>query len=118
MQVHGRTISLAKPGRKARLPSPNPHRPTLHRVHAFHAPSPVQRNTEFGYSRKDVMLIGGGLTGAGFALYYGLQVGAATAAPLLFWHVQGPAGRLRRHRCQWPGLFCFLRSPPPVLLVI
>ncbi|PSC67626.1 hypothetical protein C2E20_8723 [Micractinium conductrix] len=33
----------------------------------------IKRNTEFGYSRKDVMLIGGGLTGAGFALYYGLQ---------------------------------------------
>ena len=33
-----------------------------------------QRNTEFGYSRKDVILIGGGLIGAGYALYYGLQV--------------------------------------------
>ncbi|EFN53985.1 hypothetical protein CHLNCDRAFT_13261, partial [Chlorella variabilis] len=31
------------------------------------------RNTEFGYSRKDVLIIGGALTGAGFALYYGLQ---------------------------------------------
>lgn len=27
----------------------------------------------FGYTRKDVMLLGGGLTGAGFASYYGLQ---------------------------------------------
>jgi len=27
----------------------------------------------FGYTRKDVMLIGGGLTGAGYGAYYGLQ---------------------------------------------
>lgn len=27
----------------------------------------------FGYTRADVMLIGGGVTGAGFAAYYGLQ---------------------------------------------
>lgn len=40
------------------------------------APCPLQRNTEFGYSRKDVILIGAGLIGAGYALYYGLQVGA------------------------------------------
>lgn len=32
-----------------------------------------KRNTEFGYSRKDVILIGAGLIGAGYALYYGLQ---------------------------------------------
>ena len=35
----------------------------------------LQRNTEFGYSRKDVILIGAGMIGAGYALYYGLQVG-------------------------------------------
>jgi hypothetical protein len=28
---------------------------------------------EFGYSRKDVMLIGGGLIALGYAMYYGLQ---------------------------------------------
>lgn len=33
-----------------------------------------QKNTEFGYSRKDIILIGAGLIGFGFALYYGLQV--------------------------------------------
>lgn len=30
-------------------------------------------NTEFGYSRKDVILIGIGLFGIGYALYYGAQ---------------------------------------------
>ena len=30
--------------------------------------------TEFGYSRKDVLLIGGGLIGLGYGMYYGLQV--------------------------------------------
>jgi Protein of unknown function (DUF3007) len=34
---------------------------------------PVQYNKDFGYSRKDVILIGAGLTGLGYALYYGLQ---------------------------------------------
>ena len=34
----------------------------------------LQKNTEFGYSRKDIILIGAGLIGFGFALYYGLQV--------------------------------------------
>lgn len=34
----------------------------------------MQKNTEFGYSRKDIILIGAGLIGFGFALYYGLQV--------------------------------------------
>lgn len=32
-----------------------------------------QKSTEFGYSRKDVLLIGFGIFGGGFALYYGLQ---------------------------------------------
>ncbi|GAB4819534.1 hypothetical protein N2152v2_006580 [Parachlorella kessleri] len=30
-------------------------------------------NTEFGYSRKDVILIGVGIIGVGYGLYYGLQ---------------------------------------------
>ena len=30
-------------------------------------------NTEFGYSRKDIFLIGGGLIALGYAMYYGLQ---------------------------------------------
>lgn len=33
----------------------------------------VQYNTEFGYSRKDVLLITFGLVALGYALYYGLQ---------------------------------------------
>ena len=33
----------------------------------------MQKSTEFGYSRKDVLLIGFGIFGGGFALYYGLQ---------------------------------------------
>ncbi|KAK9824533.1 hypothetical protein WJX72_011140 [[Myrmecia] bisecta] len=32
-----------------------------------------KKSTEFGYSRKDVLLIGGGLIGLGYAMYYGLQ---------------------------------------------
>jgi hypothetical protein len=31
-------------------------------------------NKEFGYSRKDVILIGVGLIALGYAMYYGLQV--------------------------------------------
>lgn len=33
----------------------------------------VVYNKEFGYSRKDVLLIGAGLIGLGYAMYYGLQ---------------------------------------------
>ena len=33
----------------------------------------VQESVEFGYTRKDVILIGAGLIGAGYALYYGAQ---------------------------------------------
>lgn len=33
----------------------------------------MQYNTEFGYSRKDIILIGAGLIGLGYVLYYGLQ---------------------------------------------
>ena len=33
----------------------------------------MQYSTEFGYSRKDVLLIGGGLLALGVALYNGLQ---------------------------------------------
>lgn len=33
----------------------------------------LQYSTEFGYSRKDVLLIGGSLLGLGFGLYYGVQ---------------------------------------------
>ena len=38
-----------------------------------------QKNTEFGYSRKDVILIGGGLIGLGYAGYYGLQAAGLDA---------------------------------------
>ncbi|DBB11550.1 TPA: hypothetical protein ACH3X3_006947 [Trebouxia sp. C0006] len=33
------------------------------------------KNTEFGYSRKDVLIIGVSIFGGGFAMYYGLQAG-------------------------------------------
>jgi Protein of unknown function (DUF3007) len=33
----------------------------------------MQYNKEFGYSRKDVILIGVGLIALGYAVYYGLQ---------------------------------------------
>lgn len=39
----------------------------------------MQKNTEFGYSRKDIILIGAGLIGFGFALYYGLQAAGVEA---------------------------------------
>lgn len=32
-----------------------------------------KKNTEFGYSRKDIILIGVGLIALGYGLYYGLQ---------------------------------------------
>ena len=35
----------------------------------------LQKNTEFGYSRKDVLIIGVSIFGGGFAMYYGLQAG-------------------------------------------
>jgi hypothetical protein len=39
-------------------------------------PEPEFRpNTEFGYSRKDVILIGAAIFAAGYGLYYGLQFG-------------------------------------------
>ena len=45
----------------------------------YHHPSHFtvlqQYNTEFGYSRKDIILIGVGLIALGYALYYGLQAG-------------------------------------------
>jgi hypothetical protein len=43
------------------------------RVHAEPDNKSVQYNTEFGYSRKDVIIIGVGLVAFGYALYYGLQ---------------------------------------------
>lgn len=46
----------------------------LFEVAYFAPPLPLQ-NTEFGYSRKDIILLGVGLIGLGYALYYGLQVG-------------------------------------------
>lgn len=33
----------------------------------------LQEKVEFGYTRKDVIIIGAGLIGAGYALYYGVQ---------------------------------------------
>lgn len=38
-----------------------------------------RKSTEFGYSRKDVILIGGGLIGLGYAMYYGLQAAGVEA---------------------------------------
>ncbi|DBA89181.1 hypothetical protein WJX77_001803 [Trebouxia sp. C0004] len=37
------------------------------------------KNTEFGYSRKDVIIIGVSIFGGGFAMYYGLQAGGLSA---------------------------------------
>lgn len=37
------------------------------------------QSTEFGYSRKDIILLGAGLIAFGYALYYGLQVGPLPA---------------------------------------
>lgn len=39
----------------------------------------TQGKPEFGYTRKDIILIGGGLIGFGFALYYGLQAAGVDA---------------------------------------
>lgn len=48
-----------------------PGRTASHIVHAEE--KPVKYNTEFGYSRKDVLIISVGLIAFGYALYYGLQ---------------------------------------------
>lgn len=42
-------------------------------THVVRASSGDDEKVPFGYTRADVMLIGGGVTGAGFAAYYGLQ---------------------------------------------
>ena len=55
-----------------------------------------QRNTEFGYSRKDVILIGAGMIGAGYALYYGLQVGRQRRSCAAVVHVLRPLRVLQR----------------------
>ena len=34
---------------------------------------------QFGYTRKDVILLGGGIIGFGYALYYGLQAAGVDA---------------------------------------
>lgn len=47
--------------------------------HSLYLMFVLQKNTEFGYSRKDVLLIGGGIFGGGFAMYYGLQAGGVSA---------------------------------------
>ncbi|KAG2425129.1 hypothetical protein HYH02_015073 [Chlamydomonas schloesseri] len=44
-------------------------------VRASNEEKQVVYNKEFGYSRKDVILIGVGLIALGYALYYGLQAG-------------------------------------------
>lgn len=35
--------------------------------------SKAEEKTKFGYNRKDILLLGAGLIGLGYALYYGLQ---------------------------------------------
>ena len=48
-------------------------RERLRRVRARANEGDAEGDVPFGYTRADVMLIGGGVTGAGFAAYYGLQ---------------------------------------------
>ncbi|KAG7670358.1 hypothetical protein Ndes2526B_g00109 [Nannochloris sp. 'desiccata'] len=73
---HGKTPSLSSPL------SPNTITPRLLPTPPSAKPEqkPSVKSTEFGYSRKDVVLIGGGLIGFGYILYYGLQYGAGMDA--------------------------------------
>ena len=69
--------------------------------------APAQYNTQFGYSRKDVILIGAGITALGCGLYYGLQVrgagagGAADLRLLASWEDVGGRRALRQHSSGW-----------------
>ena len=47
--------------------------------HRLLSGSCVLQNTEFGYSRKDVLLIGAGFVALGYALYYGAQAAGVEA---------------------------------------
>eukprot|EP00210_Caulerpa_lentillifera_P007549 g7211.t1 len=76
-------LSFVSPGTQKRLshsiPTPNSPPRTSHLVHAKEDienkddDSEVVYNTEFGYSRKDVLIIGVLTIGLGYGLYYGLQ---------------------------------------------
>lgn len=59
------------PALRRPLPSCNHHTFPCRSVAS--CPVPPQKNTQFGYSRKDVIIIGVGLIGGGYVLYYGLQ---------------------------------------------
>jgi hypothetical protein len=58
-------------------PSPSPTTTTHTHTHT------LTLQVEFGYSRKDVILIGAGLIGLGYALYYGLQVRCARVCGMM-----------------------------------
>jgi hypothetical protein len=50
------------------------------RAHSSNGDQPTTpQNKEFGYSRKDIILIGAGLIGLGYAMYYGLQAAGMEA---------------------------------------
>jgi Protein of unknown function (DUF3007) len=53
---------------------------TLARAEDESSKPPVVYNKQFGYSRKDVILICVGILGLGYALYYGLQAFGVEAA--------------------------------------
>lgn len=48
-------------------------------MHADSSNGESQKSAKFGYSRKDVIIIGGGLIGLGYAMYYGLQAAGMEA---------------------------------------
>eukprot|EP00873_Tetraselmis_striata_P004707 jgi/Tetstr1/424971/TSEL_001505.t1 len=78
--AHHPRVDVSQPVRRQALPLPSRSTPARMqrggplRASGEEEPTPgVKKNTEFGYSRKDILLIGLGFLALGYGMYYGLQ---------------------------------------------